>query len=60
MTKAELHKRCKACSRISVAAIAAATTLLSTGDQELLVLAKSLSDRYSVLVSKPAVALNVL
>ena len=42
------------------AAIAAEAKLLITGDQDLLVLAKSLSDRYSVLVSKPAAALNML
>ena len=42
------------------AAIAAKATLLITGDQDLLVLAKNLSDRYSVLVSKPAAALDVL
>ena len=42
------------------AAIAAEATLHITGDQDLLVLAKSLSDRHSVLVSKPAAALNML
>ena len=42
------------------AAIAAEAKLLITGDQDLLVLAKSLNVRFFVLVSKPAVAFNML
>ena len=42
------------------AAIAAEAKLLITGDQNLPMLAESLSDRYSVLVSKPAAAWDML
>jgi putative PIN family toxin of toxin-antitoxin system len=42
------------------AAIAAEATLLITGDQDLLVLAKSLSNSHQLVVCKPAQALGAL
>ena len=42
------------------AAIAAEATLLVTGDQDLLVLAKSLNDSYKLIVCKPAYALSLV
>ena len=41
-------------------AIAAEAMLLITGDQDLLVLAKSLSDRHQLVVCKPTEALGIL
>jgi predicted nucleic acid-binding protein len=42
------------------AAIAAEAALLITGDQDLLVLAKSLNDNHQLVVCKPAEALGIL
>ncbi len=42
------------------AATAAEAKLLITGDQDLLVQAEGLGDRYSMLVSKPAAVLDML
>ena len=42
------------------AAIAAEATLLVTGDQDLLVLAKSLNDSHKLIVCKPAYALDLV
>ena len=42
------------------AAIAAEATLLVSGDQDLLVMAKSLNDSHKLVISKPAYALGLI